>query len=172
MSTTHGHTKWSIPSATYIAWSNMRGRCRNPTHPNYRYYGARGIKVCDRWQNFEYFLADMGEVPSGFSIERVDNDGDYTPTNCRWIPRVDQAKNTRRIRTITYQGKTLRLTEWAKLVGIHHETLKARLNIGLPIEKALTAPVTQKNRWFRARNTWKRSEMKRRRPEQDKAEQR
>jgi hypothetical protein len=73
----------------------MRQRCNNPNHATYSYYGGRGIKVCKRWDSFASFIADMGPCPSGFSIERVDNDGAYNPSNCVWIPMADQWKNRR-----------------------------------------------------------------------------
>lgn len=74
----------------------MRQRCLNPANKNYKDYGGRGITVCERWNSFENFLLDMGEKPEGYSIERKDNNGNYEPDNCEWIPRGDQNKNTRR----------------------------------------------------------------------------
>lgn len=73
----------------------MRARCFNPRHSDYKYYGGRGIKVCERWASFVNFLADMGEVPTGLSIHRIDNDGNYEPTNCKWATAKEQASNKR-----------------------------------------------------------------------------
>jgi hypothetical protein len=89
----HG-LSWKIPE--YRSWINMRQRCLNKNNPRYKDYGGRGIKICKRWSSFENFLADMGQMPGpGYSIERINNDGDYEPDNCIWLPRRDQWKNKR-----------------------------------------------------------------------------
>ena len=77
-------------------WRGMLTRCRNLNHKDFKYYGGRGIRVCERWEVFENFLADMGPCPEGYSIERVDNNRNYEPSNCKWIPQEDQAKNMRK----------------------------------------------------------------------------
>lgn len=81
---------------TYQAWRNMRQRCLNPNHPHWASYGGRGIAVCDRWSSFERFLADMGARPEGLTLDRIDNDGNYEPGNCRWATKAAQQQNTRR----------------------------------------------------------------------------
>lgn len=93
----HGHTIAHRPTATYRSWASMMARCRNPNDSRYRYYGARGIKVCERWLVFENFLTDMGERPEGLTIDRIDGDGNYEPSNCRWATRKVQARHHRKL---------------------------------------------------------------------------
>lgn len=111
---------------THNAWSNMRARCNNPNSPQYKDYGGRGIKVCGRWGLFVNFLADMGEKPSGVTLERANNNLGYTPENCCWATRVEQANNKRNNRLTL--GVTIPVL--ARKLGIHQDTLYARRRRG------------------------------------------
>jgi hypothetical protein len=92
----HGMSWGTSRTPEYVTWSLMRKRCNNPNDARFKHYGGRGISVCERWNLFENFLADMGKRPTGYSIERIDNDGNYEPNNCKWIPLRDQVKNRSR----------------------------------------------------------------------------
>jgi hypothetical protein len=91
----HGHAREG-QSSTYKCWTNMRSRCTNPKVKQYKDWGGRGIKVCERWLVFDNFLADMGEKPKGMQIDRIDNDGDYKPSNCRWVTPKENSATRRR----------------------------------------------------------------------------
>ena len=92
----HGATAGRRPTPEYRTWQDMLKRCRNPKNKRFHCYGARGIKVCERWYRFDNFLADMGPRPYGYSIERIDNDGNYEPSNCKWIPRRKNVRSKQR----------------------------------------------------------------------------
>jgi hypothetical protein len=92
----HGHAERGNKSRTYNSWSAMLQRCHDPKHRSYKNYGGRGITVCQRWrESFEAFLADMGEPPEKHTLDRIDNDGNYEPSNCRWATRLMQSRNMR-----------------------------------------------------------------------------
>ena len=116
----------------------MIARCYDPEHPKYHRYGGRGIRVCDRWICRRLFLEDMGDRPDGRTLNRIDNDGNYCPSNCEWASHDVQAKNRANNRRITFRGETRCLEDWARVVGIGRGTIAKRINSGWPVEKALT----------------------------------
>lgn len=108
-------------------WCGIKSRCNNRDYHAYQYYGARGILVCLRWDKFENFYADMGEPPPGTSIDRIDNNGPYSPENCRWATRRQQGNNKRGNRLLTYNGETNTLKQWAVKLGMNYYTLHSRI---------------------------------------------
>ncbi len=126
---------------TYRSWEDMKKRCYDPSRPYYRHYGGRGIVVCDSWKNsFQNFFADMGERPVGLTLDRVDNDGNYEPSNCRWATRKQQSNNTRRTHFVTVNGEARSLMQWSEQLGISYSSIKRRLRAGWSEEEACTVP--------------------------------
>lgn len=140
-STTHGMSKtpiWSIHRS-------MMDRCYLPTSHAYNRYGGRGITVCERWHDFENFFADMGHRPEGMSLERADNDKEYSPSNVQWATAKDQANNRRSSRWIEFRGETKTLAQWCDELGLKVGTVWARLNRdGFTVEAAFTKSI---GRW-------------------------
>ncbi len=139
-SKTHGHTVNRKKTAEYQTWLGMWQRCGNPRSTNFKNYGGRGIKVCERWQKFENFIADMGRRPSAeHSIERKDHDGDYCSENCVWATRVEQNNNSRHNVLLTHNGKTQNIMQWSQELGMSFTALWSRINVyKWPLERALT----------------------------------
>ncbi len=133
----HGHCSGGTPKA-YSCWQHMKRRCLSKNDPAYKNYGGRGIKVCDRWLKFSNFYADMGDRPDGLSLDRIDNDGNYEPGNCRWATRKEQNRNTRRNRHITYKGETKILIEWVEHFGIYKSIITDRLNKGRALDEVFS----------------------------------
>ena len=140
--TRHGASpKWHR-DPEYRIWSEMRRRCRRPESNRWHTHGARGIKVCERWEKYESFIADMGKRPNTeLSIERRDNDGDYCPENCYWATRKEQARNKQNTIMLTVGGVTKPLVKWAEEVGIKRATIVARINAGWTPEDAVSKPL-------------------------------
>lgn len=125
----------------YTIWANMKQRCNLKTSKDYRKYGGRGIKVCSEWaQSFEAFRdwAISNGYRDNLTIDRINNDGDYCPENCRWTTVKAQANNRRSNRLLTYKGETKTMQQWCDIFGITKECVSYRLKKGWPIERALT----------------------------------
>jgi hypothetical protein len=134
-SKTHGQTS----TALYVRWKAMIQRTTNPNATAYAEYGGRGITVCSEWRQFEGFARDMGPTFSpDLSIERVDVNGGYAPSNCVWAPQAQQARNRRNNKQITFQGVTMVAADWAEYLGLNRKRLYSRLAANWPIERALT----------------------------------
>jgi hypothetical protein len=169
--TTHGASIGGKPSHEYKVWQGMKDRCTNPHATGFKYYGGRGIRFCKRWESFENFLADMGPCPEGrqghrpkYTLDRKDNDGDYKPSNCRWVTHHEQANNRRCTTMITNGGVTKALgiwwnepihignemrlmSEWAHAMGLSWRLVQLRASRGRTSLLELLAP----HRSFRPR---------------------
>ncbi len=126
---------------TYQSWSLMKQRCLNPKNDRYKNYGGRGITFCKRWSNFKNFLEDMGEKPKGLTLERINNNGNYEPSNCKWATPKEQSNNMRRNVLIKFRGKTGTISYWAEKMNIERYSLGRRLRAGWSVKRALTTPL-------------------------------
>jgi hypothetical protein len=126
MTLIHGHASEGRMTGEYRSWTNMHQRCSNPNSNRYHIYGARGITVCERWGVFALFLLDMGLKPSPeHSIERINSDGDYEPSNCKWATRYEQGANKRNNQLVTIGGVTRHASAWGRETGLgEHEILR------------------------------------------------
>ena len=143
----HGEATRGKVSPELRCWRQMIHRCYDSTDGSYADYGERGIRVCANWLNsFASFLIDMGRRPSNkHSIDRIDNDGNYEPGNCRWATRKEQNNNSRHVRWLTLGDQTKTMSEWAAIIGISVSSLSGRLD-RMGVEKALTMPVQSRKR--------------------------
>lgn len=129
-------------NGTYKTWVSMRSRCYKKSHKSYADYGGRGITICERWNDFSNFYADMGERPEKLTLGRIDNSLGYSPENCKWETAVEQGNNKRSNLWLTAHGKTMTLTQWARHSKISGDTIMVRLTkLGWPLDVALTKPV-------------------------------
>lgn len=140
---THGK-RWT---PEYFVWLNMRSRCMNPKNKHYKDYGGRGIKICDRWDSFSLFLEDMGSRPSPkHRIDRKDNDGSYSPENCRWVTEHFQQRNKRSNQLITHKGKTMCLVDWQNETGIPRQRIAYRIKMGWSMDDVFgVTPILGRN---------------------------
>ncbi len=144
----HGESR----TPTYKSWCQMWDRCNNPNCKSFANYGGRGISVCDQWKSYKVFRRDMGPRLDGVSIERIDNNGGYEPTNCRWATAKDQANNRRSSRRITWKGERKTVAEWEDATGVSQFTIRRRIDdFGWSINKALS---TKPSREVKSTNRW------------------
>jgi hypothetical protein len=140
VNTTHGMSKTLL----HGVWERMRQRCENPNAANYSRYGGRGISVCERWHKFEKFNEDMGSGwRRGLTIERVNNDGNYDPSNCRWATKKEQAANRNNSNMVDTPWGRMCLAEAARRSGVKYRTLGKRLERGVPLDKLFDQPSKQ-----------------------------
>jgi hypothetical protein len=141
------HKKYENPKlgeTLYNTWNRMISRCNNPQNPKYYAYGGRGIKVCDEWKvNYDTFYkwAIENGYQIGLWIERIDNDGNYCPENCKWATRKEQMNNTRRNHLIEYKGETKTLAQWCEILSLPYKTINTRFHRGYSAEKAFETPI-------------------------------
>lgn len=138
----------------YKIWQGIKERCLNPNNPNYYRYGGRGIKIFEKWLSFEGFWEDMQHGYSDeLSIDRINNNGNYEPLNCRWTTRKSQMNNYSRNRAIEFNGETHNICEWGIILGIHYNTLRKRLNNGWTVEEAFTRKPWLGNKYIRQKES-------------------
>lgn len=142
----HNETHYGKSSTPeYTTWCHMRRRCSSHASQDFFRYGGRGIKICERWNDYRLFLADMGRKPSpNHSIERIDNAGNYDPNNCRWASKSEQARNTRRNRVIEIDGVKKILVEWSEMSGVNGPVILRRLKMGWDAKRAVFEKVRKK----------------------------
>jgi hypothetical protein len=141
---THGKTRTPM----YRTWLGIRGRCLNSNATNYKWYGGRGITMCDRWNSFEAFLGDMGERPSPeMTLDRIDNDGPYSPENCRWAHRLDNARNRPQAHKIAIRGEVKSLGEWLTIYKMSRSGYQGRRKKGWTPIQAITTPLRGNGRF-------------------------
>lgn len=154
----HGGHDGRTSEPEYLSWVRMQRRCYEPNYKGYKNYGGRGITVCDEWrQDYRAFVRDVGRKPTPqHSLDRIDNNGNYEPTNCRWATSLEQKQNRRSVREITFNGETKCLAEWSRQTGFSPSVLNRRLAL-LPIHLALDpkhhAPRTEPERFW-PRSPW------------------
>jgi hypothetical protein len=140
---THGDSKKKDgKTRLYSIWQGMRYRCEKEYASKYEYYGGRGIRVCQEWQDYSVFKewALANGYNDNLTIDRINSDGNYEPSNCQWITRKEQANNTSQVNHFLYKGKSYTMAELSELTGISRITLDARLRKGWPIEKIIETP--------------------------------
>jgi hypothetical protein len=138
---THGHSHHSRRSPTYQSWMSMVQRCTNPARGNFKNYGGRGIVICERWRTFENFLADMGERPLGTTLDRVDVNGNYEPSNCRWVNAAAQSRNKRHAKLEPHEPAQIR---WLRSSGYPRSSIAAMFEISESMVRAVDTGIAWK----------------------------
>lgn len=144
---THGGCRRDNRSPEYTVWTGLLQRCHNPNDKNFSRYGGRGISVCARWRGengFPNFIADMGPRPTGLTLERMNNDGPYSPDNCAWATLKRQCNNRRSNRILEARGRAQTVTQWARELGINPSVIFCRLRSGWAVEAAIFTPKRDK----------------------------
>lgn len=139
--TSHGLSR----TRAYAAWTAMWKRCTDPSVASYRWYGRRGISVCEHWRDVRNFVADMGQPPPGFTLDRKDSSRNYEPGNCQWATKKEQSNNRTSNRLILYRGERKTVAQWAALTGIGEQLIARRLRDGWPIDDIFNKPVRTKH---------------------------
>lgn len=155
----HGHAKKRDPSPEYTCWQNMRSRCERPANIQYKNYGARGIRVCDRWKTFDNFILDMGLRPEGTSIDRIKVGLGYFPENCKWSTVSQQQRNRTNNRAITWNSETLLLCEWAQKLDVKINTFFMRLKAWGICERTFRAGDLRAGRKFTKQRVYSKKEI-------------
>ena len=143
----------------YPTWQSMLQRCLNKTHPSFHHYGGRGITVCERWKKFRSFLDDMLDTyAEGLSIDRIDNNQGYSKENCRWATPKEQSNNQRKNKVLSYDGKSMTISQWSEHLNIPRKTISERLKRGWSVAEALTRAATAKSNgvgWHKHAKAWR-----------------
>ena len=133
------HHARTSANPTFLSWRDMMRRCYSPRSATARAnYADRGITVCDRWHSLENFVNDMGPRPAGLTLDRINNDGNYEPGNCRWATRAEQNGNRRSVRWLVFNGERRSVADWARATGVPAFRIYHRLYAGWSIERALS----------------------------------
>lgn len=145
--TKHGaHDASGRSTREYAAWRAAKNRCANPRNRSYPHYGGRGITMCEAWLKYENFLSDMGKCPPGLTLDRIDNNGNYEPGNCRWASVSAQANNRRTNRILHHEGLSLTVSQWSARTGISTARIIQRIKKGWSTQRALETPVSKRKR--------------------------
>ncbi len=146
--TVHGQNKVGAQTGAHKSWISMRERCNDKNHSSYKYYGGRGITVCERWNKFENFFEDMGERPHGMTIDRIDNDGNYEPSNCKWSTRSEQQQNKRAYSSTGIKGVYVCPQTKKYISNIRVNGKKVHIGRFATLEEANSAYLSAQKKYF------------------------